>query len=147
MNKLTRLIAVSITSMIAVGVLAAPAMAAEEGSIEDQVCDALAPHIVEFTDVVAEGLALLEDQAIDVDETRSALDASTTELAAAALAWIQALDADDNVSAAEDAFVDAAGEFGHDATDWLNAVDDHAENTSVTGLNEVVLNYMEGICS
>lgn len=148
MSKLTRLIAGSITAVIAVGAFAVPATAAEESddSIETALCEAIGPDIDEFTGIVADGVALLAEQADTIDETKADMDDSTTDLATTALAYIRALDGVGDEDETKDAFVDAAGVFGQSVVDWVVAVDEHADNTIDTGIYEAVLNYMKGLC-
>ena len=146
MNKLTKIIAAGITSIIGVSALAVPAFAAESESLEQTLCDAAAPSIDEFSELLAETLALVPDRADAVDTSRTAMDASTEDVAAAALAYIRALDGDGDEDATFDDFLDVAGEFSEDVAAWLDAVNEQAETTTAAGIFDVNLDYLTGVC-
>lgn len=146
MNKLTKMLAAGITSIIAVSAFSVPAFAAESESLEQTLCDAAASSIDDFTDLVAEVTGLLTERGDAVDTARSTMDASTEDVANAALAYIQALDGDGDEEATFDAFLEAAVDFSEDVTDWLDAVDDQTETVKAAGIYNVNLDYLTGIC-
>lgn len=146
MNKITRIIAGGLTSVMAVGIFALPAAAVEPVSVEDGLCDALAGPITALEGTVADALAAILAQGTAVADARTDMDASSDALGATGLAYIQALDGDGNVDGTLGTFVDAAATYSEDVTSWVDAVDEVHENTLNEGLNDSVLRYLDGLC-
>jgi hypothetical protein len=146
MTKLTRVITAGITSIVALGAFAAPSLAAEP-TIEESMCETVGPLITTLGETIADATALVAPQATAVADAQAAMDASTATLGSTGLAFVKALDADGDVDATADAFVDAAGAFAEDVTEWVDAVDVQQANIVDTGLNQVVLDYYEGLCA
>jgi hypothetical protein len=146
MNKITRVIAGGLTSIMAVGIFALPAAAVEPVSVEDGLCDALAGPITALEGTVADVLALILAQGSAVSDARDDMNASSDALGATGLSYIQALDGVGNVEGTLAAFVDSAATYSEDVTTWVDAVDEVHENTLNEGLNDSVLRYLDGLC-
>lgn len=147
MNKLTRVLAGGLTSIIAVSAFAAPAMAVTPATVESSTCAIVGPQMVALDDVIGDALSLLGTQATALDTARDALDVSTGVLGSTGLDYIHALDGVGSKGVTQAAFIDAAVDFSEDVTTWIDAADAHAENLQSSGLNEVVLNYLSGLCA
>ena len=146
MNKITRIIAGGLTSIMAVGIFALPAAAVDPVSIEDDVCGAVSSTITDLEGTVNDVLAVILAQASAVSDARTDMDASSDALGETGLAYVQALDGVGNVNGTLASFVEAAVDYSEDVTTWVDAVDQVHENTLNEGLNQSVLSYLDSLC-
>lgn len=147
MNKLTRIIAGSLTSIIAVGALSAPAFAVEApGEIETAVCAIVDGQLEGILEEVDDLFALLAPGATAVGTAQDAMESSGTVLGASALDYFQALDGDGSKGVTLAVLVDAAEDFSENVVTWIDAVDTQTDNTVEHGLNKAIANYLAGMC-
>lgn len=74
------------------------------------------------------------------------MSAAGTDLGAAALSYIRAVDAGGNFNGPLGAVTDAAIDFSDSVTTFVDAVDALHEVSTSHYLQEAVLNYVSGIC-
>lgn len=145
MNKLTKVIAAGMSSMVAVGVFALPA-SASHSTTERQVCDAVDPQIVDVTAVVADATTKAAALNTLVGASETAMDTAALNLGVKGLAYIRALDGVGNENTTRTAFVASATAFSKAVTDWSKAVDDQSTNNVTLGLNDAVNRYLKALC-
>ncbi|HEU4868946.1 MAG TPA: hypothetical protein VFV09_14630 [Actinomycetota bacterium] len=146
MTRTPRILVAALTSVLMLGIFAAPASSAEAGSVEDTTCDALGPTTATFAEAVALGIDNVEEAQEAFDAADSALDASSAALGTTGLAYIRALDGTGNERTTLNAFSAAAIAFSDDVVDYVDTVDDYSSDLMSTGLNSSVLNYLTGLC-
>ncbi|MDQ4148517.1 MAG: hypothetical protein M3164_00750 [Actinomycetota bacterium] len=147
MKNILRIIAASITTVVVAGAFASPAMAATSPT-QDEICDEIGPDMAALNGIVEDAVEELTARGSEVTSARTAMNNSTDDLAEAAVAYIQALDTETDADdeAKLQALAAAAAAWGTDVTDWIEAVDEHAEQTKTAGLYQTVDRYLEGIC-
>lgn len=145
MNKFTKLIAGTVTSLFAVGIFAAPAMAVP-GPVETAVCLAVSGIQTAQGLVVAQSGADLDGLIDDVEAAFNDLSASSTAMGGAGLALIQTLDFVGNEAAAQLAFDEAIDTFTEDLIGFVGLTDEVAAAGVTHGVNMSVLNYYNGVC-
>ena len=147
MNKITRVVAGALTALVVLGAFAAPASALESESLEETLCAAANADLDELTDLLNDTIALLPERGDAVDDAQAVMDASTEDVAAAALAYIRALDGTGDEDETLDAFVDAAVQFSEDVIGWIDAVNQENNTFLLAGVYDVNVNYINGICN
>ena len=146
MNKATRILASGLTSIVAIGVFAGPAAAADPGPLETSVCASLAAQVDSIGDAVDAGAIEWQEKVVEAEEAQTAMSAAGTDLGAAALSYIRAVDAGGNFNGPLGAVTDAAIDFSDSVTTFVDAVDALHEVSTSHYLQEAVLNYVSGIC-
>ncbi|MEX2586605.1 MAG: hypothetical protein WD602_01240 [Actinomycetota bacterium] len=148
MNKFTRVCAAGLTSVVALGVFAVPAGAAEAGdpSTAESICEYLAVPTTEAAQQLETLNTRLAEEATAITEARTAFDAATGVLTTTTLAYFEAIDAEAGVNGAAGAYEDAVIDFVDDMIVWLEAVDAHADTTMEVGVYEIILDYWTGLC-
>lgn len=148
MSKFTRLIAAGITSVVAVGVLAAPALAADPvETVEEIACGVLVPQRDEFIGKAAASAAALGALIDQVEPAQADLNASSTAMGVAGLAYIEALDGVGEVDDTLTAFNGAIATFADDLMGWIELADDVATTGMDLGVNQSLANYYTGLCA
>lgn len=142
-KKLIRILAATLTALAAVGVVALPASAA---TTEETMCQQLASEQVSLAEDLEDAQADLDDAQDDLAAANTALLASSAELGEKGLAYVRAVDNQEESGAAETAFTTAATVFAQDVVDLIDASDAHAEALLLTGLSASVLNYYNALC-
>ena len=147
MRKLTRLIAASLTSIVAVGVFGVPAAQAQTGNVEETLCDAYAPLQEDLEDLVAQLTGVLDDRQEAVQDAANDLESSSTAAGTAGLAYVRAIDTNGNTTGTLNAFAVAITQFSEDVADYIAAVDALDKTITDLSLNKAVLNYITNLCS
>jgi hypothetical protein len=147
MTKIRRTTAAALVSLVAVGLLGLPAIAAEaEQSVEDQVCASVAPQREDAVDALEASVTELDEQAEALVSTQSALFASSTALGNAGLAYLRALDGDGNERTTEANYTAAAAQYAEDLTEFIEASQGHDAALKAAGVNAALLNYLSAVC-
>jgi hypothetical protein len=147
MNKLTRIVAGSLTSVVALGVFAAPAMAVPvPGLVETAVCLAVAPDRDALGTLIDADTLLLATQVTDLADAQSGMLSSGTDVGTSGLAYVQAIDGVGNLAGTLAAFTDAASQFSTDLVGWVDAYDAHSSNVAGIATNTALLNYLSALC-
>lgn len=146
MNKITRVIAGGLTSIMAVGIFALPAAAVEPVSVEDSMCEALSAPMAALNGALDDVLALILAQGSAVTDARADLNDASDALGATGLTYVQALDGVGNVDGTLAAFVDSAADYTEAVITWADAVEESHQNTVTEATNDSVLRYVEGLC-
>jgi hypothetical protein len=146
MTRTPRILVAVLTSVLVLGIFAAPASSAEAGSVEATTCDALGPTTDTFDEAVEQGIDNVEEAQAAFEAADSALDASSAALGTTGLAYIRALDGTGNERTTLNAFSAAAIAFSDDVVEYVDTVDDYSSDLMSTGLNSSVLNYLTGLC-
>ncbi len=146
MTRTARMFVAVLTSVLVLGIFAAPASSVEAGSVEDTTCTALGPATATFAEAVEQGIDNVEGAQEAFDAADSDLDTSSAALGTTGLAYIRALDGTGNERTTLNAFSAAAIAFSDDVVEYVDTVDTYSSDLMSTGLNSSVLNYLTGLC-